>query len=151
MAIYVLTAVAGLPLLGWWVVALGHLQRARFRLVLRVGITRPPRRPGGWRRRLAAAAGSASAWRRLAYHLLSLVIGPAGGILVVACWTAILAAASLPAPLAGHGMPARLPGAAACVALLLAAPWVARAVAGIDAIAARALPGPSRAERLTQR
>jgi signal transduction histidine kinase len=82
-----------------------------------------------------------STWRQLAYHLLSPVIGTLGAALVLACWTALLAA------VVSGDLSYLLPA----VALLFAAPWVARGVARLDEAAGRALLGPSRAEELAER
>jgi signal transduction histidine kinase len=113
--------------------------------VLGVEIPPPPRAAGRWPQRLAGTWRAATTWRQAGYHLLALVIGPAGGAAVAACWTAVLAVAVYPGRLPGR------PGLLAAAVSLLAAPWVARGVARGDTIAARALLGPSRSEELTLR
>jgi signal transduction histidine kinase len=146
---YAVAAVAGPLLLPWVADGLGAAQRARFRAALGVEVPAPPGPDGRgplWRWR---AAGT---WRQLGYHLLALALGPLGAVLVVGCWTA-----GLPALLAAWGGrgaigPAEALGVAGlAVALLLAAPWVARGVARADLAAARALLGPSRSEELALR
>jgi signal transduction histidine kinase len=66
---------------------------------------------------------------------------------VAACWSALLIACVYPGSLPA-GRPAAI---AAGAALVLAAPWVARAVARADEAAGRALLGPDRAQELTLR
>jgi signal transduction histidine kinase len=160
--LYAAAVLAGPVLLALGVRGFGAMQRARFRAVLGVEIPAPPR--------VAAAAGAGglalwplrawrapSTWRQLGYHLLVLVGGTAGGVLVALCWSAPLLAVAylagrLAAPGAGDGL-----GGAEVLALLLAAasvrvaPWVARSVAEADVVAARALLGPSRGEALALR
>jgi signal transduction histidine kinase len=146
-AFYVLVAVAGpVPLL-WWLGALSAVQRFRFAAVLGIEIPASPRAPGRWPRRLARAGRTPAGWRHLGYHLLSVVIGLAGGTAVAACWVAPLVAATYPG-----GLPVGMAAAPVlAAALFLAAPWVARAVAGVDQRAARALLGPSAAQQLELR
>ena len=145
--IYVVTAVTGPALLLWLAGTLSDVQRARFRAMLGVEIPRPPRTASRWPQRLAGNWRAAASWRHAGYHLLALIIGPAGGAAVAVCWTALLAVAVYPGRL-----PAARPGLLlAATALLLAAPWVARGVARGDTIAARALLGPSRSDELTLR
>jgi signal transduction histidine kinase len=152
---YVLVALAGPVLLLWGAQALGALQRARFRAVLGVEIAAPPAAAGSWPLRAWRAPAT---WRQLGYHLLAMVGGTAGGLLVAACWSApLLAVAYLagrrgdgPGATAGLGL-AVLWAAVLAGAMLLAAPRVARAVAEADEAAARALLGPSRGEELALR
>jgi signal transduction histidine kinase len=146
-AFYVVVAVvAPVPLL-WWLAALGSVHRLRFRTVLGIEIPAPPRPPGRWPARLARAWASPTAWRQLAYLLLSMVIGLFGGIAVTVCWSAPLVAATYPG-----GLPGRTPEVLVLVAaLFLAAPWVARAVASVDVRTARRLLGPSAAQQLELR
>jgi len=120
-----------------------------------------------------AVARARATWRQLGYHLLA---GPAlalGAITVMAAWLAgvlytlvYLYAWTLPAgtllsrgqsePLPGHlppfsyiPMDVYLTGCG--IALLAAAPWLTAAVGTLDARAAQALLGPSRAEELEYR
>jgi signal transduction histidine kinase len=142
--IYLVTAVIGpVPVLGW-LGALSAVQRARFRAVLGVEIPAPRRPTGRWPLRLVRAWRTAATWRQLGYHLLALIIGPVGGIAVAVCWSAIFVVAIYPRdlPVGGIGLLVLAAG------VFLAAPWVARGVAGLDEIAARALLGPSRTEEL---
>ncbi|BCJ39394.1 histidine kinase [Actinoplanes ianthinogenes] len=129
----VLTVIVPVPL--WWTVRrLSALQRRRFRLLLGVAI--PPGRDG--------ARGT---WRQLAYHALALVTGVLGGAAVA---TLLLA---MPLEIAGAWEDGRpFPVSLMLGALtLLAAPWVARALARADTAAARALLGPSRSDTLSAR
>jgi signal transduction histidine kinase len=152
--LYAAVALAGPVLLLWGVRGFGALQRARFRTVLGVEIPAPPRATAGGRALRPVRAWAAPAtWRQLGYHLLALVGGTAGGVLVAACWLAPLLAVAWLAGLWGDGR--RLgPGlgeAVLAAAVVLAAPWVARAVARADETAGRALLGPSRGEELAVR
>jgi signal transduction histidine kinase len=145
--LYAAVAVLGVVPLLWWLGTLSAVQRARFSAVLGAAIAAPPGAAGRWPGRLLRAWRLPSSWRQLGYHLAALVIGPAGGALVALCWCAPLIAAVYPGRLAA-GRPAAI---AAGVVLLLAAPWVARAVARADEAAARALLGPGRAQELARR
>src|SRR5215470_3778977 len=149
-AVLYLAEVLAAPVLVLWVIqGLAALQRARLHatlgLELPAGGRAAQRKPwpvGPWR--------DAATWRQLGYHLLAVLIGGAGGGLVVACWLAPVGAIGYLA--AGHT--AAVSGAAAVLAaaaLLLAAPWLARLVARADEAAARALLGPSRNEALALR
>jgi len=158
---YVLVVLAGPVLLLWAVQGLGVLQRVRFRTVLGVQIAAPPRAVGdsSLLLRPLRAWRAPATWRQLGYHLLTMVSGTAGGLLVMIFWSApLLALAYLAGPLQGEG-----PGAAAGIgvavlwatllaaAMVRAAPWVARSVAEADEQGARALLGPSRNEELALR
>jgi signal transduction histidine kinase len=150
-AVLYLTVVVVGPVLALWAVqGLTALQRSRLRATLGVDIPvgsraaeRKPWPVGPW---LAATT-----WRQLGFHLLAIVTGVAGGVLVAGCWLAPAAAISYLA--VGH--PPAAAGAAACVVaaagLLLVAPWLARQVARADEAVARALLGPSRSEQLALR
>ena len=152
--LYAAVALAGPALLLWGVRGFGTLQRARFRAVLGVEIPAPPRgAAGSWALRPVRAWRAPATWRQLGYHLLALVGGTVGGLLVAACWSAPVLAVAWFAGLLGDG-PGVLAGLAAAllsVAMLLAAPWVARGVARADEAAARVLLGPSRGEELAVR
>ena len=152
--LYAAVALAGPVLLLWGVRGFGALQRARFRAVLGVEIPAPPRgAAGSWALRPVRAWRAPATWRQLGYHLLALVGGTVGGLLVAACWSAPVLAVAWFAGLLGDG-PGVLAGLAAAllsVAMLLAAPWVARGVARADEAAARVLLGPSRGEELAVR
>jgi signal transduction histidine kinase len=155
--LYAAVALAGPVLLLWSVRGFGALQRARFRTLLGVEIPAPPRGAAGGRPlpRPVRAWVAPATWRQLGYHLLALVGGSAGGALVAACWSGPVLAVAYLAGAWGDGRPAAVAVGVGLVvlsaALLLAAPWVARAVAGADEAAGRALLGPSRGEALAVR
>jgi signal transduction histidine kinase len=155
LAVSYVLAVALAPVaLPWCVRAGSALQRARFRAVLGVELPAPPRAPGGWPLRLVRPWRSSATWRQLAYHLLALVIGGVGGALVAICWLALPLALGFAASLwsdGGWGPGTALAATVLAVAVLLAAPWVARGVTHADEVAARALLGPGRAEVLALR
>ncbi len=148
-ALYI-AAVLLLPLLIPWVAqGLTALQRSRLRATLGAEISAPARTAGRAPWPVGPWLASAT-WRQLAFHLLAVLTGVAGGSLVAACWLAPAAAAGY---LAVHGgSPATgLLACAGAVALLLAAPWVARQVTRADEFLARKLLGPSRSEELALR
>jgi signal transduction histidine kinase len=151
--LYVVVAVAGPVALPWCVLAFGAVQRARFRTVLGVEIAAPPRVAGRWPLRLVRPWRAPATWRQLGYHLLALVVGAVGGALVAICWSAVALAPWYADDLWSQ---ARRPGIGLGVtvltlAMLLAAPWVARGLARVDGAAARALLGASRSEELALR
>jgi signal transduction histidine kinase len=153
---YVVVALAGPLLLPWAVQGLGALQRARFRAVLGVEIAAPPRPAAG--APLLRAWRAPATWRQLGYHLLTMISGTAGGLLVVIFWSAPLLAVALlagrheygPGATAGLGATILL-AALLAAAMLRLAPWVARSVAEADEAGGRALLGPSRSEELVLR
>jgi signal transduction histidine kinase len=151
---YGLVVVAVPVVAPWFVRACSALQRLRFRSVLGLELPAPPPpAPGGWPLRPLRPWGTAATWRQLAYHLLALVIGGAGGALVAICWLALPLGAGFAVDRwaeGGRGA-AALGSVALGIAVTLAAPWVARGVAHVDEAAARALLGPGRAEELTRR
>ena len=152
--LYAAVALAGPVLLLWGVRGFGALQRARFRAVLGVEIQAPPRGPAGsWALRPVRAWRAPATWRQLGYHLLALVAGTLGGVLVAACWSAPALTVAWFAGLWGDrpGVLAGLAAAVLSAAMLLAAPWVARGVALADEAAAQVLLGPSRGEELALR
>jgi signal transduction histidine kinase len=133
------------PVLALWALqGATALQRSRLRDVAGVDI---PAGSGAWRRPWPIGPWlSASTWRQMTFHVLSIPIAAGAGI-VVACWLAPLAAIAL--LIAARPSPAA--GAAACVAavaLLLAAPWLARQVTRADETLARLLLGPSKNDEL---
>ncbi len=147
-ALYIVTVIVGPVAELLTVQGVTVLQQSRLRAVAGVDIPmaslaaeRKPWPIGPWL--------SASTWRQLAFHLLSVGTGLGGG-LVVACWLA-------PAVAAGYliiGRPSPEAGAVAAgvaVGLLLAAPGLAQLVARADHGLAWALLGPSRREELAQR
>ena len=148
-ALYIAVVVA-VPVLALWAVqGLAALQRSRLHATLGLEIPaasraaeRKPWPIGPW---LAAAT-----WRQLAFLLLSVLTGVAGGGLVTACWLAPVAALAYLAA----GRPPAAAGAAAVAAaagLLLAAPWLARLVTRADEALAWALLGPSHRAELALR
>jgi signal transduction histidine kinase len=150
--LYVAVAVAGPGALPLGVRAFGALQRARFRAVLGVEIPPPPRVAGRWPLRLLRPWRAPATWRQLSYHLAAVVVGGAGGALVAVCWSAGVVALASAGELwtwrpAGIGLVVTV----LALALLPAAPWLARGVAHVDEVAARALLGPSRSEQLARR
>jgi signal transduction histidine kinase len=151
--LYVLVVVAVPVALPWCVRAFGTLQRRRFRAVLGVELLAPLRPTGAWPLRLVRPWRASATWRQLTYHLLALVVGGAGGVLVAVCWLALPLGAAFATDLRVEGAwgASALWLVALGVAGLLAAPWMARGVARVDEAAARALLGPGRAEELTVR
>jgi signal transduction histidine kinase len=153
-ALYLVAALAGPLLLPWCARGFGGLQRGRFRAVLGIDIPAPPATAtGAWPLRPVRAWRAPSTWRQLGYHLLALIGGTFGGVLVAACWLAPLLATAWLGGMFGDGRRPWLSLGALAVsaALLLAAPRVARAVARADGAAGRALLGPSRGEELELR
>ncbi len=147
---YVLVALAAPLAFPWVVRAFGAAQRARLQGLLEVDLLAPPGGTGPWPLRLVWPWRAASTWRQLAYHLVALAVVVAGGALVALCWLALPLTPPAIGLWGGAGWSALwvLPLA---IAMLLAAPWVARGVAYLDVRAARALLGPSRAEELALR
>ena len=89
---------------------------------------------------------SASTWRQVAFHLLSIGIGIAAGMAAI-CW----AAPALAITYLIVGAPSAATAAVSCagsIVLLFTAPWLAQRVARVDETLARALLGPSRSEEL---
>jgi signal transduction histidine kinase len=126
------------------------LQRSRLHATLGLDLAGPGTATAGPWALLAGHWRSASTWRQLSFHALAVVTGVLGGGLVVTCWLA----APLAVTFLCGGQPTPGSGAAAAAgagALLLAAPWLARWVSRADAVAGRALLGPSRSEQLTAR
>ena len=119
---------------------------------------------------IVAAARARATWRQLGYHLLAAPALAVAAVTVVWVWLAGIGftlayvyAWKLPAgSLLQRGQSASPPGhlppvsaipmdaflTAGGIALLAAAPWLTAAVGALDARAARALLGPSRAEEL---
>ena len=122
------------------------------------------------RRGIVAAARARATWRQLGYHLLAAPALAVAAIVAFGMWLAGILYAlvyayawTLPAgSLLQRGRSSPLPGhlpplsdipmdaylTAGGIALLVAAPWLTAAVGALDARAARALLGPSRAEEL---
>jgi len=88
-------------------------------------------------------------WRQIGFHLLSIGIGAAAGVVAV-CWLA----PALAITYLIVGAPAAAAAAVICasaIIMLLAAPWLALQVARADEKLGRALLGPSRSEELALR
>jgi signal transduction histidine kinase len=165
-----------LPVLGLVLVFLAiplftQVHRHRLRSTAGIEIAPQPRIENKWSvPGMVAYARSTATWRQLGYHLLA---GPALGAAAIAVFLAWLAgimytlvyayAWSLPAEsLLRRGMSSSVvllrPGppvdvylAAAGIVLLAFAPALTTWVAALDAMAARALLGPSRTEELEHR
>jgi len=148
VAVYVAAVIVGPVAELWAVQGVTALQRSRLRTVAGTDIPagshtseRKPWPVGPWL--------SASTWRHIAFHLLSIGIGAAAGAVAV-CWLApALAIAYLIV-----GAPSAATTAVSCtggVVLLLTAPWLARQVVRVDETLAKALLGPSHNEELALR
>jgi signal transduction histidine kinase len=88
VVIYAVVVLAGPVVLPWCARAFGALQRARFRKALGVEIAPPRRAVGRWPMGPVRPWGAAATWRQLGYHVLGLVAGPAGAVLVLATFPA---------------------------------------------------------------
>lgn len=130
-----------------------RLQRSRFAAVLGRDIPPPVRAVGnGPVRQLVRDLRELSTWRRLAYHVVAGIQAPVAGLLVIGTWSTGLALA--PAIAYGDAWVevSFLESAALTVAglaALLAAPWVARGLAWVDAEVAYRMLGTSRSEELS--
>jgi signal transduction histidine kinase len=94
--------IVGIPLLvlGFEIIRLGaRTERARAALVLDAPIARPPqpRVAGGFFRREWARLKDRTGWKEVGYMALLATVGTALGILVLALWSAALAAVTAPA------------------------------------------------------
>jgi len=159
---------AGLP--GWlvgtgaWVG--GHwLLRARTDLFLRLTVADPPPPvEGKWWQRVVAMATDIQTWREIAYLALLGPLGLIGCVVVVAAWTGAAVLVLLPVfnPMLANGgahvltMVVDTVGetilmGAAGIGLALAAPWIARSVAGAESRLAAGLLGPSERAALSNR
>jgi signal transduction histidine kinase len=148
----------------------------RHRLKVTAGIEIPPQPPRPDRltpRGIAAAVRSQATWRQAGYHFLAAPALAGAAIAAVALWLAgvvytlvylyaralppegMLRRATYPNPapslLRGSVVPLGVYLTVAGIAALLAAPWVTAGIATLDARAARALLGRSRAEELEHR
>jgi signal transduction histidine kinase len=149
IALYVATILVIPLVLPWLVLGQTALQRSRLHATL--GLEFPaalrPASLGPWP---LGPLRSSATWRQLGYHVISLFTGLAGGALVVACWLLpVIGIGLLLAGDQGTGYDAGL--SALAVAVVFAAPWLARGVSRADEAAARALLGPSRSEELAER
>ncbi|PSL02129.1 signal transduction histidine kinase [Haloactinopolyspora alba] len=132
------------------------IQRSRFEAFLDVSIPREPAAAPRERfgRRILHELRDRSTWRQLGYHLFAGVFGLVAAVVVIGVWSAGLALApaiGYAASVAGIGVDASAGLTAAGVVLLVVAPWVARALAAVDATVGRALLGADPAEELTRR
>jgi len=154
--------------------ALTAMQRHRLRTTAGVDIPPQPAIEHRWTPiGLISYARSAATWRQLGYHALAAPLLAAGALAAFGAWLAGLLGTLLyvyawtmpPHSLLGHGqtwppagylphrlnIPADVYLTAAGIVLLAGAPWLTAAVGALDARAARALLGPSRAEELQHR
>ena len=162
------TVVGALVVLGGTLILtrrLARAERARAKVLLGVSIA-DPHQPteGKWWQRVMARATRSESWREVTYLVLLAPIGLLGCLLVVTAWTGAVVLALLPFynPLLTNGG-ARVFGVVvdtaretvlmggAGVGLALAAPWIARAVAGAEARLAQHLLGPSERAALANR
>ncbi len=157
------------PMLTW-------IQRHRLRVTAGIDIPPQPRRPD-WLTRdgITETLRSQAYWRQAGYHFLAGPALAAAAIAAIGVWLAGAlfafeyvyvwtlspdsalrrgtggATSSSPLPLVFGTIPADVALTAAGVAGLLVAPFLSSAVASLDARAASALLGPSRAEELQHR
>ena len=157
------------PVLTW-------IQRHRLRVTAGIDIPPQPRRPD-WLTRdgITETLRSQAFWRQAGYHFLAGPALAAAAIAAIGVWLAGMlfaveyvyvwtlspegalrrgtggATTSSPLPLVFGSIPADVALTAAGVAGLLVAPFISSAVASLDARAASALLGPSRAEELQHR
>jgi signal transduction histidine kinase len=155
---------------------LTRIQRHRLRVTAGVDIPPQPRQPS-WRTLdgIKATLRSQAYWRQAGYHYLAGPALAAAAIAAIGVWLAGVlyafeyvyvwalspdsalrrgtggATSSSPLPLVFGAIPADVALMVAGIAGLLVAPWLSSAVASLDARAAAALLGPSRAEELQHR
>ena len=152
-----------------------RIQRHRLRATAGVVIPPQPAIPNRLSREgIVTAARSQATWRQLSYHLLAGPMLAAAGVAAFGMWLAgvlwtlvyayawrlppyaLLSRGQRPGGPSNNlpwmlGIPVDAYLTAFGIVLLLAAPWVTTGVAALDARAARALLGPSRAEELEHR
>ena len=162
------TVVGALALLGATLVGARRLARAeRARAGLFFGVTiADPHLPteGKWWQRVVARATRSETWREVAYLVLLGPISLIGAGLVLAAWTGAAVFLLLPMynPALANGgahlfaFVIDTPPASAAVGLVgiglaLAAPWIARGVAGVECRLATSLLGPSERAALATR
>jgi signal transduction histidine kinase len=146
VAVYAAAVIVGPVVELWAVQGVTALQRSRLRTVAGTDISagsrteRGPWPVGPWL--------SATTWRQIAFHLLSIGIGAAAAMVAI-CWLApALAIAYL---IVGAPTAAAVVSCFGAVVLLFAAPWLAQLVARADERLARSLLGPSHTEELAHR
>jgi signal transduction histidine kinase len=146
----------------------------RHRLRTTAGVDIPPQPPSEQRWTKTGIIGYASSpatWRQLGYHAVAAPVLAAGAIAAFGMWLAGLLCTLVyayawehPGSLIGRGqgtppdhlhrtlpIPTDVLLTLGGLVLLAAAPWLTAAVVALDAAAARALLGPSRAEELEHR
>jgi signal transduction histidine kinase len=161
----------GLAIVFLAVPALTAMHRHRLRTTAGVEIPPQPRTGNRWSAPgMIAYARSPATWRQLGYHLVAAPALGVAALVGIGMWLAGLYSALAYAyvsflpqqnPLFRgrsaqpgsrlrlfHHSPADVYLTVAGIVLLMAAPWLVAAVAALDALAARALLGPSRAEEL---
>ena len=162
------TVVGALALLGATLAGarrLGRAERTRAEVFLDVVIA-DPHLPteGKWWQRVVARATRSETWREVAYLVLLGPISLIGAVLVLAAWTgaAVLVLLPLYNPALANGgahlfslvvdsVPATALVGLVGIGLALAAPWIARAVAGAECRLAANLLGPSERAALATR
>jgi len=162
------TVVGALVVLGGTLIGarrLGRAERTRAEVLLGLAIA-DPHLPteGKWWQRVVARATRSETWREVGYLVLLAPIGLIGALLVVAAWSgaAVLLLLPLFNPMLANGgahvfnliidtVPETALLGLAGVGLALAAPWIARAVAGAEGRLASGLLGPSERAALVNR
>ena len=162
------TVVGALLVLGGTLIftrRLARAERVRAEAVLGLSIADPHvPTEGKWWQRVVARATRSESWREVVYLVLLAPLGLIGCVLVVSVWTAATVLVLLPLynPLLANGgsrvfsliidtaAETALMGFAG-IGLALAAPWIARAVAGVEGRLATALLGPSERAALALR
>jgi signal transduction histidine kinase len=162
------TVVGALVVLGGTLIGarrLGRAERTRAEVLLGLAIADPHiPTEGKWWHRVVARATRSETWREVGYLVLLAPIGVIGALLVVAAWAgaAVLLLLPLFNPMLANGgahvfnliidtVPETALMGAAGVGLALAAPWIARAVAGAEGRLASGLLGPSERAALVNR
>jgi signal transduction histidine kinase len=174
------TVVGSLALLGATLVGARRLARAeRARAEIFFGVTiADPHLPteGKWWQRVVARATRSETWREVAYLVLLTPISVIGAILVLAAWTGAAVFLLLPmynpalanggahlfnlvavftgrdyTPIVVDSVPGTVAVGVVGIGLALAAPWIARTVAGAECRLATILLGPSERAALATR
>ncbi len=168
------TVVGALVILGGTLIVarrLGRAERTRAEVLLGLSIPNPHLpTEGKWWQRVVARATRSETWREVTYLALLGPVSLVGSVLVVAAWTGAALFLLLPlynpalanggAHLFSHAggplfvintVPETALVGLVGVGLALAAPWIARAVAGAEGRLAAGLLGPSERAALTTR
>jgi signal transduction histidine kinase len=162
------TVVGALVILGGTLIGARRLGRAeRTRALVFLGLAIPdPHLPtvGKWWQRVVGRATRSETWREVAYLALLAPIALIGAVLVLAAWTGAALFVLLPLynPALANGgahvfnlvidsVPETALVGLTGLGLALAAPWIARAVAGAEARLAVSLLGPSERTALANR